>query len=128
MSPGRNDSPGGTVPFGFSFAIAEVTILKSPDRTVHPGLALGMLVSARRSRSASQSIKARASKTTMKILRNEYMTRLAIFTSWSNPIQSKSMARDLDLDQEHGPVPRPTPRDEARRIAVNIAKLPALSR
>src|SRR5215468_8100016 len=74
MSPGRNDSPGGTVPFGFSFAIAELTILKSPDRAVHPGVALGMLVSARRSRSANQSIKARASKTTMKILRNEYMT------------------------------------------------------
>src|SRR5215469_18383940 len=91
MSPGRNDSPGGTVPFGFSFAIAEVTILKSPDRTVHPGLALGMLVSARRSQSASQSIKARASKTATKILRNEYMTRLAI--SRLGPIQFKANPR-----------------------------------
>src|SRR6516164_5962770 len=91
MSPGRNDWPGGTVPFGLSFAIGELAILMlpernahpdlalglmSPERSAHPGVALGMLVSARRSRSASQSIKARASTTTMKILRNEYMTPL----------------------------------------------------
>jgi len=48
----------------------------SPERSAHPGLALGILVSARRSRSASQSI--RASTTTIKILRNDYMTLLAI--------------------------------------------------
>ena len=46
MSPGRNDSPGGTVPIGFSFAFAEA-ILMSPERSAHPGLALGILVSAR---------------------------------------------------------------------------------
>src|SRR6516225_1579855 len=77
MSPGRNDSPGGTVPIGFSFAFAEA-ILMSPERSAHPGLALGILVSVRRSRSASQSTRARASTTTMKILRNEYMTLVAI--------------------------------------------------
>src|SRR5215831_19331481 len=77
MSPGRNDSPGGTVPIGFSFAFAEA-ILMSPERSAHPGLALGILVSARRSRSASQSTRARASSTTMKIFRNGYMTQLAI--------------------------------------------------
>jgi hypothetical protein len=49
MSPGRNDSPGGKVPFGFSVAIADLAILMSPERNAHPGWALGMLVSARRS-------------------------------------------------------------------------------
>src|SRR5215467_11467851 len=73
MSPGRNDSPGGTVPIGFSFAFAEA-ILISPERSAHPGVALGILVSARRSRSASQSIRARASTTTTKTLRNVYTT------------------------------------------------------
>jgi hypothetical protein len=72
MSPGRNDWPGGTAPFGF--CIADPAILMSPERSAHPGVALGILVSARRSRSASQSIRARASTTTMKILRNVYMT------------------------------------------------------
>ena len=76
MSPGRNDSPGGTVPIGFSLAFAEA-ILMSPERSAHPALASGILVSARRSRSASQSIRARASTTTMKILRNEYINWLA---------------------------------------------------
>src|SRR5215470_2475988 len=105
MSPGRNDWPGGTVPFGLSFAIGELAILMlpernahpdvalglmSPERSAHPGVALGMLVSARRSRSASQSIKARPSKTRMKILRNVYMTQLEIRRPQSNPIQSKS--------------------------------------
>src|SRR6516165_12446336 len=91
MSPGRNDWPGGTVPFGLAFAVGELAILMlperndhpdvalglmSPERSAHAGVALGMLVSARRSRSASQSIRARASTTTMKILRNEYMPRV----------------------------------------------------
>jgi len=64
MSPGRNDWPGGTVPFGVSFAIGELAMLMlperndhpdvvslglmSPERSAHPGVALGMLVSARR--------------------------------------------------------------------------------
>src|SRR5215471_3703984 len=87
MSPGRNDSPGGTVPIGFSFAFAEA-ILMSPERSAHPGLALGILVSARRSRSAIQSIRARASSTIMKIFRNEYMTQCAI-VGLVQPIQSK---------------------------------------
>ena len=39
MSPGRNDWPGGTVPFGFSFAIADLAILMSPERSAHPGVA-----------------------------------------------------------------------------------------
>ena len=38
MSPGRNDSPGGTVPFGFSFAIADLTILMSPERAAWRGV------------------------------------------------------------------------------------------
>src|SRR5215469_11654865 len=77
-------SPGGTVPIGFSFAFAEA-ILISPKRSAHPGLASGMLVSARRSRSASQSIRARASSTIMKIFRNGYMAILGLVQS----IQSK---------------------------------------
>ena len=75
---GRNDSPGRTVPFGFSFAIADLAVLMSPERAAQPGVALAILVSARRSRSASQSKRARASTTTMKILRNVYISQLAI--------------------------------------------------
>jgi hypothetical protein len=44
MSPGRNDSPGGTVPIGFSFAFADLAILMSPERSAHPGVALGTSV------------------------------------------------------------------------------------
>src|SRR5215831_10091488 len=95
MSPGRNDSPGGTVPIGFSFAFAEA-ILMPPERSAHTGLALGILVSARRSRSASQSIRARASSTTMKIFRNEYMTRLAILNGL---VKANNDFSNLDLDQ-----------------------------
>src|SRR5215469_4319273 len=87
MSPGRNDSPGGTVPIGFSFAFAEAILMLS-ERSAHPGLALGILVSARRSRSASQSIRARASSTTTKIFRNAYMTQFAIL-GLVQAIQSK---------------------------------------
>src|SRR6516164_5641002 len=87
MSPGRNDSPGGTVFIGFLFAFAEA-ILMLPERSAHPGLALGILVSARRSRSASQSIRARASSTTMKIFRNGYMAILGLVQSIQR-IQSK---------------------------------------
>jgi len=49
MSPGRNDSPGGTVPSGFSFAIAELANLMLAARDAHPGVALGILLCARRS-------------------------------------------------------------------------------
>src|SRR6516164_7376142 len=94
MSPGRNDWPGGTLPFGFSFAIADLAILMSPERNAHPGVALGILVSARRSRSASQSIRASASSTTVKILRNVYMTVANTTALWSGPLL-KSHARAL---------------------------------
>src|SRR5262249_56798006 len=55
---------GGTFPFG----------LMSPGKNDSAGVALGILVSARRSRSASQLKRPRARTTTVKILRNVYMT------------------------------------------------------
>src|SRR6516165_2047393 len=96
MSPGRNDSPGGTVPIGFSFAFAKAILMLS-ERSAHPGLALGILVSARRSRSAIQSIRARASSTTTKIFRNGYMTQLAI--CYSTLFKANNDFSNLDLDQ-----------------------------
>ena len=95
MSPGRKDSPGGTFPFGFSFAVGGLANLMSLERNVHPGVALGILALARRSRSTSPSKRARASNTTTKILRNVYMTTDGDFGPGSKPVQSKQWLATL---------------------------------
>ena len=64
----------------FRFAIADL-ILMLLEREAHPAAALGILVQLSARRPASQSIRTSASATTMRILRNEYMTELAIFNT-----------------------------------------------
>src|SRR4029077_17606345 len=71
-----------------------------PERSAHPDVALGILVSARRSRSASQSIRARTSTTTVKILRNVYTTQLAIVGPTLTQFKANPFLLDLDLDQK----------------------------
>src|SRR5262249_53108725 len=58
-----------TFPFGLSYLI-------SPGRSESPGVTLDLLAAARRS--ASQPMKARASTTTMKILRKVSITLFAV--------------------------------------------------
>ena len=66
--------------------MAGLAILMSSERDAHPGVALGISVCARRS--ASQPKTPRASTTTIKILRNEYMTQFA--TLGLSPTQFKA--------------------------------------
>jgi hypothetical protein len=74
MSPGRKvSSSRGAVPFGLSFAIADLIVMLL-EREAHPAGALGILVQLFACRPATQSATARTSNTAMKILRNVYMT------------------------------------------------------
>jgi hypothetical protein len=101
MSPGRKvSSTRGAVPFGLSFAIADLIVMLL-EREAHPaGTRLGILVQLFACRPAIQSATARTSNTAMKILRNVYMTRLALV-----PIKFKANngLHDLDLDQTMSP-------------------------
>jgi hypothetical protein len=72
MSPGRKvSSSSGAVPSGFSFAIADLSLMSLETKDHAEGEFVTMV---RARRAATQSATARTSNTTMKILRNEYMT------------------------------------------------------
>src|SRR5215469_18786053 len=94
MSPGRKvSSSSGAVPFGLSFAIADLSLM-SLETKDHAEGEFATMVRARRP--ASQSATARTSNTTMKILRNVYMTQSALAPA---QFKANNGLHDLDLDQ-----------------------------
>jgi len=94
MSPGRKvSSSSGAVPSGFSFAIADLSLM-SLETKDHAEGELVTMVRARRA--ATQSATARTSNTTMKILRNVYITQLDLAPAH---FKANNGLHDLDLDQ-----------------------------
>jgi hypothetical protein len=93
MSPGRKvSSSSGAVPFGLSFAIADLSLMSLETKDHAEGEFVAMVLR----RAASQSATARTSITTMKILRNVYMTQSALAPA---QLKADNGLQDLDLDQ-----------------------------
>jgi hypothetical protein len=94
MSPGSKVSTANAaVPSGRAFAIADLSSVSFATKD-HPEGEFVTLVWARRA--ATQSATARTSNTTMKILRNVYMTQLALVPT---QFKANNGLHDLDLDQ-----------------------------
>jgi hypothetical protein len=94
MSPGTKISSSNTaLPSGRSFAAVDLSSTSFEIKD-HAEGEFGILVCARRA--ATQSATARTSNTTIKILRNVYMTWMALV---STQFKANNGLRDLDLDQ-----------------------------
>jgi hypothetical protein len=121
MSPGSKvSSTNVAAPSGRSFATADLS-LTSLETKDHAEGEFVTLVWARRA--ATQSATARTINTTMKILRNVYMTPLALVPT---PFKANNGLRDLDLDQTTSRRPRVTgaKRKGTGTMAAPLIRLP----